>query len=63
MRNAASFTCTYDVTSQGWREIEPLHVTTYANLLRRQKAASGLSGRMYPKRFEEAGRFFPELRL
>jgi len=54
---------TYDVTSQGWREIEPLHVTTYANLLRRQKAGERLIGRMYPSALKRAGRFFRELRL
>jgi len=53
------YVATYDVTSQGWREIEPLHVTTYANLLRRQKAGERLIGPDVSKRFEEGWQVFP----
>jgi len=49
----------YEITPQGWREIEPLHVTTHEDLLRRQKTGDRLIGPDISNRFEGLRLIFP----
>jgi len=53
------YLATYDVTPQAWREIEPLHIATHQELLRRQKAGGRLVGPEASTRFDSGQLVFP----